>query len=70
MYRETKLYLNDILTSIELIKEYTESLSFEEFSADNSGIVALASSIRRKEFKTMQQEPLRPLCSLRLNVGF
>ncbi|KAB2940872.1 MAG: DUF86 domain-containing protein [Candidatus Methanoperedens sp.] len=35
MYRETKLYLNDILTCIERIQEYTDSLSFEEFSADN-----------------------------------
>lgn len=27
MYRETKLYLNDILTCIERIQEYTDSLS-------------------------------------------
>jgi len=41
MYRETKLYLNDILTCIERIQEYTDSLSFEEFSADNRTIDAV-----------------------------
>jgi len=41
MYRETKLYLNDVLTCIERIGEYTDSLSFEEFSADNRTIDAV-----------------------------
>ncbi len=41
MYRETKLYLNDVLTCIERIREYTDSLSFEEFSADNRTIDAV-----------------------------
>lgn len=41
MYRETKLYLNDILTSIERVREYTNSLSFEKFSADNRTIDAV-----------------------------
>ena len=41
MYRETKLYLNDVLTCIERIQEYTDSLSFEEFSADNRTIDAV-----------------------------
>ncbi len=41
MYRETKLYLNDILNCIERIREYTDSLSFEEFSADNRTIDAV-----------------------------
>ena len=41
MYRETKLYLNDILTCVERIREYTDSLSFEEFSADNRTIDAV-----------------------------
>ena len=41
MYRETKLYLNDVLTCIERIQEYTDYLSFEEFSADNRTIDAV-----------------------------
>ncbi len=41
MCRETKLYLNDILTCIERIQEYTDSLSFEEFSSDNRTIDAV-----------------------------
>ncbi len=41
MYRETKLYLNDILTCIERIQEYTDSLSLEEFSSDNRTIDAV-----------------------------
>ncbi len=41
MYRETKLYLNDILTCIERIREYTDSLSLEEFSSDNRTIDAV-----------------------------
>jgi uncharacterized protein with HEPN domain len=41
MYRETKLYLNDILTCIERIQEYTDSISFEDFCTDNRTIDAV-----------------------------
>lgn len=41
MYRDIKLYLNDILISIERIKEYTNTLSFEEFSKDQKTIDAV-----------------------------
>lgn len=41
MRRNAKLYLNDILVSIELIREYTASLSFEEFSRDRKTIDAV-----------------------------
>ena len=37
MYRDTKIYINDILESINKIFEYTDNLNFEEFS--NSDIV-------------------------------
>ena len=41
MPRDPGLYLDDILTSIGRIREYTASLSFEEFSGDQKTIDAI-----------------------------
>ena len=41
MKRRFDLYFNDVLKSIDRIKEYTSSLSFEEFTKDNIKVDAV-----------------------------
>ncbi|MCK4905253.1 DUF86 domain-containing protein [bacterium] len=39
--RDYKLYIDDILESIQKIKQYTEDMTFEEFSPNNKTIDAV-----------------------------
>lgn len=43
--RTLKLYLEDILTSVERIKDYTKNLSKEDFSKDQKTIDAVVRNI-------------------------
>ncbi len=45
MSRRVKLYLNDILLSIEKIKKYGRTLSFEKFSQDEKTIDAVVRNL-------------------------
>ena len=45
MTRDERLYLNDILESIEKIQQYTADLSFEEFVANSMAVDAVVRNL-------------------------
>ncbi len=65
MKREYKLYLTDILNAIDKVQDYTESLTFEEFSSKhiiidavvrNLEIIGEAASQLPEDFKNSHKE--------------
>ncbi len=46
MSRDYRLYLDDIQTSVEKIRKFTQGLSFDEFSADNKTFDAVVLNLQ------------------------